>query len=175
PLTPEDLRGIGSGGFEPERRVGQGAELHNLREYRWGDNPRLIHWKSSAKAESLMIRELEAEIALAVRLVLEPAQGPIEPEGLEVALSWAASLAAHLIGEGARVALAGPGVHVPLGRGRAHLRRILEALALFDLDAGHPGSCPPAGAGAVADPRSYLPVESPVRVVRIPLDGSVAR
>jgi uncharacterized protein (DUF58 family) len=91
PLAPESLRGIESGWAEPERRAGQGAELHNLRDYQWGDDPRLIHWKSSAKAETLVIRELEAETARAVRLVLEPGHGRSAPDLLEAALSWAAS------------------------------------------------------------------------------------
>lgn len=175
PLRPEDLFGLGGGGNEPERQIGHGAELHNLREYHWGDDPRLIHWRSSAKAGALMIRELEAEIALSVRLLLERTQGPIEPEGLEVALSRAASLAAHLIGEGARVELAGPGPHVPLGVGPAQLRRIFEALALFDLGEGPPDSRPLAGPGAASALRSDLTAESSIRVIRIPLDGSGAR
>lgn len=175
PLKPEDLFGLGGGGSEPERRVGHGAELHNLREYHWGDDPRLIHWKSSARAGALMIRELEAEIAFTVRLLLEPTQGPIEPEGLEVALSWAASLAAHLIGEGARVELVGPGLHVPLGQGPAQLRRILEVLALFDLSGGDPGSRPLVGPGAASAGRSDLTTEPSVRLIRVPLDGSGAR
>lgn len=167
PLAPESLRGIESGWAEPERRAGQGAELHNLRDYQWGDDPRLIHWKSSAKAETLVIRELEAETARAVRLVLEPGHGRSAPDLLEAALSWAASLASHLIGEGARVELVGPGVHVPLGPGPVHLRRILEALALFDPDGENPDSCPPAAGGAVAGPV--------VRVIRIPLGAEGPR
>lgn len=170
-LKPRDLWGLGGGGLEPERRPGQGSELHNLREYCWGDDPRLVHWRSSAKAETLMIRELEAEVALAVRLLLEPAPGPIEPEGLEGALSWAASLAVHLIGEGARVELAGPGLYVAPGRGPDQLRRILEALALFDPGEGHLPSHAAAGPGAGAGSGSYLSIEPSVRVIRIPLGG----
>ncbi|MBI4242355.1 MAG: DUF58 domain-containing protein, partial [Candidatus Rokubacteria bacterium] len=140
PLTPEDLAGLAPAGAGRERRPGQGTEFHNLREYRWGDDPRLIHWRSSAKADTLLVRELEGEGALAVRVVLEADPVPPEPEGLEAALSRAASLAAHLIGEGAQVELIGPGVHVPLGQGSSHLRRILEALALFEPERGHPAA-----------------------------------
>lgn len=172
PLSPEDLLGLRGGGSEPARRAGQGVELHNLREYHWGDDPRLIHWKSSAKAAVLMIRELEAEIARAVRLVLEPAQGPVEPQGLEVALSWAASLATYLINEGARVELVGPGLQVPFGDGPAHLRRILDALALFELDEAHAGSLPPPGSRAASAGGSDLTSEPSVRTIRIPLNGS---
>lgn len=164
-LTPADLEGLGSDGSEPQRQVGPGAELHNLRDYRWGDDPRLIHWKSSAKVETLMIRELEAETAHAVRLELEPSPGPLDPERLEAALSRAASLAVHLLEEGTRVGLRGPNLHVPLGEGPAHRARILDALALFD-----PGAAPlgPQDTGA------STPIEPGVRVVRIPLGGPAA-
>jgi uncharacterized protein (DUF58 family) len=33
---------------------------------------------------------------------------------------------------GAAVELAGPGLHVPPGRGRAHTRRLLTTLALYE-------------------------------------------
>jgi len=167
-VTPDDLRELGGDGNEPQRRVGQGSELHNLREFRWGDDPRLIHWKSSAKAGTMVSRELEAETAVAVRLELEPAQGPPDSECLEAALSRAASLAVHLIGEGAQVGLTGPDLYAPLGQGPAHLRRILDALALFDPEGVNPTSRPP-------DPRARRPVEPIVRVIRIPLTGSAVR
>ncbi|MBI4611655.1 MAG: DUF58 domain-containing protein [Candidatus Rokubacteria bacterium] len=173
PLTPEDLRGLEGDGSQPRRKVGQGADLHNLRDYRWGDDPRLIHWKSSAKTNRPVVRELEAEAALAVRLVLEPAPGPAQPDRVEGALSWAASLAAHLIAEGGQVELVGPGLNVQRGSGPAQLRRILEALALFDSDAGGgPGA--PEATRATPHAGSLRPLESPVRVIRISLGGSAA-
>ncbi len=167
-VTFDALWELGSVGNEPQRRVGQGTELHNLRDYRWGDDPRLIHWKSSAKVGTLMIREVEAETAVAVRLELEPAQGPLDSECLEAALSRAASLAVHLIGKGAQVGLTGPDLYVPLGQSPAHLRRILEALALFDPAGVDPSSRPPA-------PQGRLPGEPTVRVIRIPLTGLAVR
>ena len=132
PLAPEDVRDLGGSGGEREPRPGRGTDLYNLREYRWGDDPRLIHWKSTAKSGAVMVRELEAEAALRVRLVLEDPPPAVDADRLEADVSWAASLAAHLIGQGSQVELTGTGLFVPLGTGPAQLRRILEALALYE-------------------------------------------
>jgi uncharacterized protein (DUF58 family) len=120
-----------AGGTRSLHRRGRGHDLYNLREYRVGDDQRLIHWRSTARAGALMVRELEAETAATTRIVLV-GDGLHDPERLEAALSEAASLAVHLAGTGAAVELMGPGVHVPPGRGRAHQRRLLTALALYD-------------------------------------------
>jgi uncharacterized protein (DUF58 family) len=150
---------VGGAGAAPLRRRGRGDDLYNLRDYQSGDDPRLIHWRSSAKRQSLTVRELEAETTPDARLVLE-GTGRTDPQRLEVRLSQAASLAVHLLGAGAAVGLAGPGIRVPLGRGRGQERRILTALALYD-----PASPGPADPGAAAADRSV-----PVREIRIGLD-----
>src|SRR5207302_1700903 len=99
-------------GAAPARRRGRGSDVYNLREYRWGDDPRLIHWRSTAKVGALMVRELEADATMDTRIVLEGAGAR-----LEAGLSLAASLVTHLISSGAAVELVAPGVLVPLGAG----------------------------------------------------------
>ncbi len=131
PLDDPWRRRLAAGGARPLRRRGRGHDLYNLRDYRPGDDHRLIHWRSTAKTGTLVVRELEAETALDTRLVLL-GDGTRDAARLEAALSEAASLAAHLIRTDAAVELMGPGVHVPSGRGRTHLRRLLTALALFE-------------------------------------------
>ncbi len=59
PVSPELLRQFGATGGKATRRRGRGTDLYNLRGYRAGDDPRLIHWRSSAKTQTLMVRELE--------------------------------------------------------------------------------------------------------------------
>jgi uncharacterized protein (DUF58 family) len=133
--------------FASSRRAGRGHGLHNLREYRAGDDPRLIHWRLSAKRRALVVRELEEETTLDARLLLA-GRGAREAERREQALSEAAALARALLRAGACVALVGPGIDVPVGRGREHERRILTALALYDPESrGARHAAAPAGAG----------------------------
>jgi uncharacterized protein (DUF58 family) len=120
-----------AGGGRALHRRGRGHDLYNLREYRMGDDRRLIHWRSTARAGTLIVRELEDETAATTRIVLV-GDGRRDDGRLEAALSEAASLAVHLIATGASVELVGAGVDVPSGRGRAHQRRLLTALALYD-------------------------------------------
>jgi uncharacterized protein (DUF58 family) len=130
PISPEALQRLVGSGTASARRRGRGHDLYNLRAYRPGDDPRHIHWRSSAKTESLVVREMEAETTEDTRIVLA-GTGAHDPARLEAALSEAASATVHLIRAGSGVELVGPGLVVPLGRGLGQSRRILTALALY--------------------------------------------
>lgn len=158
-VSPERLRELGGTGSVHTRRRGRGDDLHNLRDYRPGDDPRLIHWKSSAKTSALTVRELEAETTLDTRIVLLGGGGPVE---IEAGIAEAASLAVHLLRAGAQVELAGPGVHVPLGRGPAQRRALLTALALCAPGDMRTAAPSPGGPAAGARP-------SGVREIRVSL------
>jgi len=161
PVPAAPLGRLGDTGGSAARRRGRGNDLYNLRAYRAGDDPRFIHWRSSAKAEALMVREHEADTSHDCRLVLA-GPGRAGTEALEGGLSEAASLAVALIRAGAGVELAGPDLFVPLGHGRPHLRRVLTALALYEPAA--PGSAPaaPVDAESPLGPRR-------LREIRVPL------
>jgi uncharacterized protein (DUF58 family) len=131
PLGGAWQRRLAVAGARSLHRRGRGHDLYSLREYRTGDDQRLVHWRRSAKTGTLIVRELEAETAMNTRILLV-GDGTRDAARLEAAMSEAASLAVHLLDAGAAVELAGPGVHVPPGRGRAHRRRLLTALALYD-------------------------------------------
>jgi uncharacterized protein (DUF58 family) len=145
PLGEAWLGRLGGAGAGAARRSGRGDDIYTLRAYRPGDDPRFIHWRSSAKAETLMAREHEADASHDARLVLA-GRGQAGSERLEAALSDAASIASALIRAGAGVELTGPALAIPLGHGRSHLRRVLTALALYDPStvAGHRGTSPAA-------------------------------
>jgi uncharacterized protein (DUF58 family) len=160
PISSDTLHRLVGAGTSAVRRRGRGHDLYNLRTYRPGDDPRLIHWRSSAKADTLLVREMEAETTEDTRVILA-GRGERDAVRLEAALSEAASIATHLARAGAGVEVGGAGLFVPLGRGPGQARRILTELALYDPRA------PGAGAGEVEpDDRSWRSL----REVRVELD-----
>lgn len=90
-------------------------EFHHLREYRWGDNPRAIHWRSSARRNELIVREYqpnrEHDLLVLIDLYAPEAAGHEDRQRVERALSLAATLCweHRRMSRGARlcVALAG--------------------------------------------------------------------
>ena len=74
-------------------------EFHRLREYRAGDNPRAIHWRTSARRNSLMVREYHQsrDTDLVILLDLYPSSH-LPPgseafrERVELAIRFAATL-----------------------------------------------------------------------------------
>ena len=138
PPPPALLRQVGGLGNAPARRRGRGHDLHDLRAYHSGDDPRLIHWRVTARLGTLTMRELEAETAQDAYLVLR-GDGQDDGDRLDAALADAAAVASALLKRGASVGMVGPGIDIPLGQGAAHARRILTALALYE-----PGTQPAA-------------------------------
>jgi uncharacterized protein (DUF58 family) len=86
------------------RELRQGAfddEFHRIREFRWGDNPRAIHWRTSARHNSLMVREYHQSRDLNLMVLADlwlPARPTmLERERLELASSVAATMCvAHM-------------------------------------------------------------------------------
>jgi len=86
------------------RELRQGAfddEFHRIREFRWGDNPRAIHWRTSARHNSLMVREYhqsrDLNLMVLADLWLPPRPTTLERERLELAASVAATMCvAHM-------------------------------------------------------------------------------
>lgn len=118
------------------RRSGRGAEIRNLRDAVFGDDPRDVHWPQTARQGKFIIKERAAEEGrdAVVRLdVRRPVgAGPDWEEGFEAAVSEAAGLALQLLARGSRVGLLLGGSLVPPGSGPAHRRALLSALALAE-------------------------------------------
>lgn len=142
------------------QRKGPGAELLGLREYRAGDPPRIIHWKSSAKRGRLLVRETSEPGESGFTLWLDAADFAGSPGAWEKAVSFAASLAEDLYARG-RLCAAGvaPGAVAPV-------RRTQELHVFLDALAAAPQS--PAGVTATA-------VSPPPETLRfIPGPGDIA-
>jgi uncharacterized protein (DUF58 family) len=131
PLAAKEIPAALDAGWRERHRRGGGTGLYNLRPYRPGDDMRLVHWKTSARLGDLILKELEEEDRLRIRLAIEdPAPGTL-PEKIEADLSYLASLGAFAIRCGAMVELVTAEGSSGFGVGDAHLDRMLEWLALY--------------------------------------------
>jgi hypothetical protein len=71
--------------------AGHLGEFVSLRNYRPGDNPRQIHWKSSAKRNELIVKEYREEFQVRQALILDTFADTAHSERFEEAVSIAAS------------------------------------------------------------------------------------
>jgi len=77
-------------------RLGAPGEFVGVRDYRPGDAGRNVHWRSSARAGRLIVKEFAAETQPALTLALDlRADSALGPQGdtLELGIKVAASLA----------------------------------------------------------------------------------
>jgi uncharacterized protein (DUF58 family) len=126
-------------GLEAQGRKGRQGDFHGLREFRDGDDPRDIHWRSTAKAGRTLVREHEEEAARRVTIYLDNAlpageacPDELAKDGLERAISLCASLAADYLERGYAVRVVTRGELVPPWlQGAAQLVRLLRRLALL--------------------------------------------
>ena len=137
-----DALGAGS---EPQwalqRRTGArfGAEeFHGLREYRPGDNPKWIHWKTTARLAKTMVREMESRDSIHLSILLDtyvPDGSRSAAERLEVAVSFAATLACEHARANRRLALVAFGPELTVVRpagSNSPLDDMMRALALVE-------------------------------------------
>jgi uncharacterized protein (DUF58 family) len=148
----EVLRSLTSdiGEFESPYR-GAGTDFSGLREYQPGEHARRIHWRSTARAQRIMVMEFQREEHRTVCLWLDnycPADEQNDPVGaglFERAVILTASLALSLLQSEYEVSLRTASGSVPSGSGAHQAHRILGALALLEM-------CPKPGAvPSVAD------------------------
>ena len=67
-------------------------EFHRIREFRQGDNPRAIHWRSTARKNELMVREFEQSRDQNLVVLLDLNNAHLEPHLIELAISFVATL-----------------------------------------------------------------------------------
>ena len=103
------------------------GEYRGLRDYRPGDDPRDVHWPSSARRPEPIVREYDRDDAdeLWICLDLQTADGPLAERTVEIA----ASLAAAAARSRKRFGLATADAWVNPGTGAHQLERVLDVLA----------------------------------------------
>ncbi len=121
-------------GEEASRRAGWGHELHALRNFRQGDDPRRIHWKQTARTGGLIYMERESEENRRLSILLDNGVGPLAGEAAEERferlVSEAATAADDYLARGHEVELVTRDRTVPFAAGRRQRHAVLEALAL---------------------------------------------
>jgi uncharacterized protein (DUF58 family) len=124
--------------------AGGRGDFRSLRPYRAGDDPRDVHWRSTARYTAPVVREFDRESAETLWLALELRTG--DEEGAEQLIETAASLAARSVARGERVALVTNDVIIDPGSGAAQLERIFDALARARVRADAPAMKVPLAA-----------------------------
>ena len=105
-------------------RSAQQVEYHGLRDYRSGDSPRWIHWRTSARRGELMVKEFEQQNEQDLAILIDPwlprtKASPEQREALEQAISFAATLCLETCRhQGAGWSWAGPGPRRASGEAR---------------------------------------------------------
>jgi uncharacterized protein (DUF58 family) len=122
------------------RRGAFDDEFHNIREYRWGDNPRAIHWRTSARKNEIMMREFHQsrDQNLIVLLDLWTPRWPVDEdhERVELAVSFAATVCVTQMRQSrdANMCLAAAGSRFTLWEGLsgpASIEDLMDTLALL--------------------------------------------
>jgi uncharacterized protein (DUF58 family) len=113
----------------------------SVREYRPGDPVRHVHWRSTARAGHLMVKEFDAEPVADVWIFLDleaaVQRGDGDDSTEEYSVTIAASLARHYLTQGRAVGLVAIAAEhrvVPADRGQRQLVKLLEELAVLRAD-----------------------------------------
>jgi uncharacterized protein (DUF58 family) len=115
-----------------------------MHEYRPGEDARDIHWRTSARLRTPVVREYEAEGNEDLWICLDTRGNP--GDEAETLVEIAASLAAAAAKEGRRFGFLAEGRVVRPASGPAHLELVLDHLARIDFRADAAAPIPPAEA-----------------------------
>ena len=128
-------------GQESAHCIGIGEEFFALSPYQEGDDLRRVHWPSSARTATWMIRQNQSQMTR--RILFEFRFHPYyasRPEKAEELLAVVGSLAEQLLADNYMVGIKGPGIYIaPSGAGR-QLEFILLELAKLDFTASIPAA-----------------------------------
>ncbi|MGD0836976.1 MAG: DUF58 domain-containing protein [Polyangia bacterium] len=138
PVSDEDVpaepSALGDGAGVTRARSG---DCHGLRELRPGDDPRDIHWRTTARRGRPFVREFEEDTERSVVIVLET-RTAASTKAFEAAVSRAASLAILFVRRGLRVGLCAGDTFIAPASGNA--TALLRCLALVQMSSGEAAS-----------------------------------
>ncbi len=151
PASEIDVEATGFTGERSSSRPGWGHELHTLRAFRQGDDPRAIHWKKSAQMRELVFQERESEETLRLSILFDNGTGALaaaERLRFEQLVSEAATSAWDHLERGVEVELVTRERRLAFALGARQRQEILTELALVEpaprarqpLLAGDPGA-----------------------------------
>jgi uncharacterized protein (DUF58 family) len=146
---PALLGGLAQLGERQSPARARSGDFHGLRELRPGDDPRDIHWRTTARRGRPFVREFEEESGRNLVIVLDTRADQGTEEEFETAVSYATSLALVLLRRSFRVGLAAGSKLVAPGAGAVQAGHMLRALALVDRTHGETGLPAWASRGAV--------------------------
>ncbi len=122
-------------GDDPSRRIGWGHDLHSLRAFRRGDDPRSIHWKQTARTGAMVYMERESERNRRLSILFDNGVGTLadglERQRFERLVSEAATAAVEHLSRGYEIELVARDGRWPYATGSRQRLAILEALALI--------------------------------------------
>jgi uncharacterized protein (DUF58 family) len=121
--------------------AGARGEYRGLRGFRPGDDPRDIHWRTTARLGIPVVREYEQNVAETLWICLDLRGQP--GDLAEYAVETAASLSARIFQAGRRFGFSCSEATIEPGQGPGHLERVLHALARVDFNPLNPGPVPP--------------------------------
>lgn len=125
--------GVGSEGTIPHMVALHGEDDISVRDYRDGDDLRRVHWPTTARTGSLMVRQEDRPAMKRAVILLdsrESVHGPTTSQSLEWAVTMAASVVAHTERQGYAVHLLTASQDPGIGHETTKTATSLEALAL---------------------------------------------
>lgn len=129
---PEESNQMGD---DVSRRSGWGHDLHALRLFRRGDDPRGIHWKQTARTGELVFTERASERSRRLSILFDNAVGELKDAALlsrfERLVSEAATAAVDHLARGYEVELVTRERNLTFGSGSRQRLAVLETLALI--------------------------------------------
>jgi len=127
-LNIEEAKYSKSFGETYNEKLGFGNDIRSIRPYQPGDNPKFIHWRSSAKLGKLMLRELQEEESKGAVIEFNPTKDRTQ---LESQISRAASLLLELIRNNYEVEFIAPDKTFSSSQISRSPRPVLSYLALY--------------------------------------------